>query len=63
MRSIAWLVIGVVGFVLAYSTRADQSYSHLRLIGCVLLAIGSVGLLPGEGDDMTVDATAFEELP
>jgi hypothetical protein len=46
MRSIAWLVLGLLGFCLAFSTREDQTYSNLRLIGCLMLAAGSLGLLP-----------------
>lgn len=46
MRSLLWLALGLVGFAMSYSTRADQTFSIVRLIGCVLLAIGSFGLLP-----------------
>jgi hypothetical protein len=46
MRSFVWLALGLVGFLLGYSTRADQGFSMVRLVGFVLLAVGSVGLLP-----------------
>lgn len=46
MRSVVCVVLWIVGFVLAYSTRADQTYSHVRVVGLLLLAVGSLGLLP-----------------
>lgn len=57
MRSLVWLGLGLVGFGLAYSTRADQTYSTLRLVGCVLLAIGSIGLLPRSPAERAAEPT------
>ena len=51
MRSFVWLTLGVVGFFLGYSTRADQGFSTVRLVGFVLLAVGSLGLLPRYPDE------------
>ncbi len=51
MRSFVWLALGLLGFLLGYSTRADQGFSMVRLVGFVLLAVGSVGLLPRYPDE------------
>jgi hypothetical protein len=46
MRSFVWLTLGLIGFLLGYSTRSDQGFSMVRLVGFALLAVGSIGLLP-----------------
>ncbi len=46
MRWLGWVALGVLGWAVVFSTREDESYSSVRVVGLVLLAIGSIKLLP-----------------
>lgn len=63
MRSFLWAVLGFVGWAVAYSTRSDQGYSTVRVVGMLLLATGSIKLLPRYPPEPEVLAAASEPTP